>query len=85
MNLDVRSPELSLDIGQVLTLKDAAGLSIRARTGAVWVTEEGSPHDYILKPGQMLIVARDGRTVVQALERSWIALAEGPGAANDSH
>ena len=84
MNLNVRSPELALDIGQVLTLQDAAGLSIRARSGAVWVTEEGSPHDYILSPGQTLIVHRDGRTVVQALKASWIALAEGPAAANDS-
>ena len=84
MNLNVRSPELALDAGQVLTLQDAAGLSIRTRSGAVWVTEEGSSQDHVLSPGQALVVARDGRTVVQALQPSWIALAESPGAANDS-
>jgi uncharacterized protein with PhoU and TrkA domain len=76
MNLNVRSPELALDAGQVLTLDDAEGLRILARSGAVWVTEEGSSQDHIVRPGDTLVVAHPGRTVVQALQPSWIALAE---------
>ena len=47
---------------------------IHARAGSVWVTEEASSRDHILGPGEILVVGRDGRTVIQALKASWIAL-----------
>jgi hypothetical protein len=50
---------------------------------SVWVTEEGDEHDHVVGPGEALMVARNGRTIVQALKPSWISLADGPGAAND--
>jgi len=84
MNLSIRSPEIALDVGQVLSLDEATGLKIHARSGVVWVTEEGSSADHIVRPGDTLVVAHGGRTVVQALQPSWIALGEAPGAANDA-
>jgi hypothetical protein len=72
---------LTLEAGQVLSLDDAEGLRIRARTGTVWVTEEGSRKDHIVGPGDSLIVARPGRTVVQALQQARITI--GYSAAND--
>ncbi len=85
MELNLKAPVLALDAGQILTLDDAEGLHILARSGTVWVTEEGSPDDHIIGPGDTLIVAHPGRTVVQALYPAWISLAEGTGAANDPH
>ena len=85
MQLNVKAPVLALAAGQILTLDDAEGLRILARRGTVWVTEEGNPNDHIVGPGDTLIVARPGRTLVQALDCAWISLAEGDGAANDSH
>jgi hypothetical protein len=78
MQLDLASPLLALDPGQVVTLDDAAGTCIRARYGAVWVTEEGSADDYIVSPEQTHVVGRPGRTVVQAMQPAWIALRPGP-------
>ena len=83
MQVNLRKPEVSLDTGEVLTLDDAEGTRILTRTGTVWVTEEGSREDHIVGPGDTLVVARPGRTVVQALKPAWITLGEGTRAAND--
>ena len=83
MQLNLRSPELTLAAGQVLTLDDARGVRILSRTGTVWVTQEGSTKDHIVGPGDAIVVARNGRTVVQALKPAWISIGDGPRAAND--
>ena len=84
MQLNMNAPVLALEAGQVLSLDDAKGMRIRARLGTVWITQEGSRNDHIVGPGDSLVVARAGRTVVQALQAAWISIADGA-AANDSH
>jgi hypothetical protein len=83
MQVDLRSPELALRAGEVLTLDDAEGLRIASRTGIVWITQEGSRKDHIVGPGDALVVTRNGRTVVQALQSTWISIGKDPAAAND--
>lgn len=83
MRLNLKAPVLALEAGQILTLDDAEGLRILARSGTVWITEEGSPNDHIVGPGDTLIVAHPGRTLVQAIHPAWISLAEGASAANE--
>jgi Protein of unknown function (DUF2917) len=74
VELNVASPVLALDTGQVLTLDDAIGTRISARCGIVWVTEENDRKDYIVEPGEYFVVDKIGRTVVQALAPAWVAL-----------
>ena len=74
MRLQTPQPILSLETGQVVTLDDAAGRRISARSGTVWVTEEGRPHDHIVEGGDSMVVAGDGRTLVQALAPSVVAI-----------
>jgi hypothetical protein len=76
MELSVSAPELELQEGEVVILNDAEGTRIVARSGSVWVTEEGDRQDHIMGPGDARVVARPGRTVVQALSPSRIALRE---------
>jgi len=83
MQLQLKTPVISLEPGQVVTLDDAQGTRIATRIGSVWVTEEGSTRDHVVGPGDAIVVMRPGRTVVQALRQSWISLADGAGAAND--
>lgn len=83
MQVNLRSPELTLQAGQVLTLDDAQGVRILSRIGTVWITQEGSTKDHIVGPGDAIVVARNGRTVVQALRTAWISIGDGPRAAND--
>lgn len=74
MELNIKRPVLSLEAGQVVTLDDAAGHLITARSGTVWITEEGSRKDYIVGPGEGRVVGNDGRTVVQALQSAWVSI-----------
>ena len=84
MVLNVNAPELALDRGQVLTLDDAAGTCIHARTGQVWITEEGSVKDNVLGPGEVFVVGHAGRTVVQAMKPAWVSLTDCARPANDA-
>ena len=74
MDMIIEAPVLSLEPGQVVTLDDAAGVRIRAREGIVWVTYEDSHRDMIVGPGETLVVTRNGRTVVQALQPTHVAI-----------
>ena len=74
MTLNLEAPVLALEAGQVVTLDDAAGTRIEARSGVVWVTEEGDRDDHIVAPGEPLVVTHGGRTLVQALQPACIAL-----------
>ena len=74
MKLRIDQPLIALEPGQVVTLDDAAGTRVSARYGTVWVTEEGSGKDHIVKPGEDFVLGRRGRTVVQALQPAWVAL-----------
>jgi len=74
LNLNLEQPILALAPGQVLSLDDAAGTAICARAGSVWVTYEGNVHDFIVGPGECLVLERDGRTVLQALEPAFVSI-----------
>ena len=74
MRLETRQPLLTLETGQVVTLDDAAGTRICTRSGTVWVTEEGATKDHIVEPGACIVVTRAGRTLLQALAPSMVAL-----------
>jgi uncharacterized protein (AIM24 family) len=74
MQMNLKSPSLTLQSGQVVTLDDAKGVRISSRTGTVWVTEEGSTKDHIVGPGDSLTLAHGGRAVVQALQTAWISI-----------
>ena len=83
MRLNTPTPTLYLEHGEVLTLDDAEGVRIGARTGAVWVTQEGRFEDDVMSPGDAIVVANPGRTIVQALRPAWITIVPRPEAAND--
>jgi hypothetical protein len=74
MDMILERPIIALEPGQVVTLNDAQGVRIRATEGVVWVTYENSVKDMIVGPGETLTVARNGRTVVQALQPTHVAL-----------
>lgn len=74
MDLIIDAPTLALDPGQVVILDDARGVRIFAKAGTVWVTYEDSPRDLIVGPGETVVVSRNGRTVVQALDPACVHL-----------
>jgi hypothetical protein len=81
MELQLKAPTLALKQGEIVTLDDAQGVPIAASTGTIWVTQEGLYRDDIVGPGDCLVVARPGRTIVQALRSGWITIGPRAGAA----
>ena len=74
LNLEYPTPTLALDAGQVLSLDDAAGARICPQAGSVWVTYEGNVHDFIVAAGECLVLERNGRTVLQALQPAFVSI-----------
>jgi hypothetical protein len=85
MHLRLDAPVLALEAGQLFALDDARGTRIQPREGTLWITEEGEPKDFVVGPGEAFVVARAGRTLVQAVAPARVALtsANEPIAAND--
>ncbi len=85
MHLNVDSPVLELAAGQHFFLDDARGARIEPVKGTLWITEEGEPQDFVVAAGDVFLVSRPGRTVVQAMDAARVWLRdEGPRAANDA-
>ena len=78
MKLRVFSPVVSLEAGQVLALDDALGAKVQPSSARLWITEEGDYTDFVVDPGQSYEITHDGRTLVQALEPTWVTFAEAP-------
>lgn len=77
MTADAPVPALVLAPGEVYALDDAPGARICATGGTVWITEEGEIRDVVLRPGERHTVARPGRTLVHAMERSRVSICIG--------
>jgi len=76
MRLKVTSSKVVLEPGQVLSIDDAKGVRICPRGAKVWITEEGDCSDFVVNPGEDFIVSGKGRTVVQAIDTTWVDLKE---------
>ena len=61
-----------LESGRGLSFRDAAGVVLTSLTGRAWLTMEGDPRDFDLRPGVAYRIERDGLTLVNALEPSLV-------------
>lgn len=57
---------IHLDRGESLRFRHGAGTWIYAIGGVVWITEEGSPHDHVLTPGDAFELSKLGTAIVHA-------------------
>lgn len=58
----------------LLGIDDGRGLRLRVAAGAVWLTQQDDGRDVVLREGESFVIDRPGRTVVQALDPSELAL-----------
>jgi len=65
---------VELEQGDLLPLDRAKGVRISCVEGSLWLTEERGAADVVLQPGQSYEVAASGRTLVQAMARSRVAV-----------
>jgi hypothetical protein len=57
---------IELSRGKFLRLTPGAGSSVTAHAGSVWITEEDSPRDVVLRAGQSFTFRRPGLALVEA-------------------
>ena len=74
MKLNANNAVLELKPGQIVTLDDADGASVTVRTGSLWITEEGELKDIVLSPGEKRVITHPGRTLMQAMRTTWVAI-----------
>lgn len=70
---------IALDRGNVLRIRNGAGTRIRATSGVLWITEENSPDDHVLLPGDTLMLAQAGWAIVLAHRPAHVILEVPPG------
>ena len=67
MKLELQSGGLKLDRGQLLKVRDAAGSTVCALEGAVWITEDHQLKDIVLEEGQCYRLQNHGLAIVHAI------------------
>lgn len=72
---DSSAVRIPLDADGVLAIRDAAGLTLEAICGRVWVTFKGDRDDHLLAPGERLSLAGSGAVVAQALGKAELRVA----------
>ncbi|MGH2668811.1 MAG: DUF2917 domain-containing protein [Burkholderiales bacterium] len=75
MQIELFRGALRLARGQTLKVRDGAGSTLCAREGTVWITEENSPRDVVLKPGNCFRLGKPGLTIVQAFADASVSFA----------
>ena len=66
---------LALGEGNLLRVMDGQGLLVSVAQGSVWITQEGDAQDIVLEEGGSFRLARDGLTLMHALQPSRLTLA----------
>lgn len=65
---------INLQRGQFLRVVDGAGSTVTAHGGAVWITEENSARDVVLREGRSMRLRRSGVALVEAFSDASISL-----------
>ncbi len=65
---------IQLKRGELLRMQRRAGSTLRAHAGAVWVTEQASPRDVVLRAGESFRLAHPGLALVEAFSDASISI-----------
>lgn len=65
---------IDLPRGHFLRLANSAGSTLTAHAGSLWITEEDSARDFVLRAGQSLRLRKPGLALVEAFSDASISL-----------
>lgn len=57
-----------------MRVREGAGAIVTAHAGTVWITEQDSRHDVVLRPGQSFTLGRPGLALLQAFSDASISI-----------
>jgi len=62
--------EIQLTAHELFKLSgDTRDVQISAVGGHLWVTQQGDPTDYLLRPGEQMVLSRKGAVLIQGLSK----------------
>ena len=67
MQVEFETGAVKLSPNQTLRVRDAAGTTVCAVEGALWITEENQPKDIVLERGACYCLKQHGLAIVNAL------------------
>lgn len=67
MKIELKAGAVKLSPNQPLRLREAAGSTVCAVEGSVWITEENQPRDIVLEPGGCYRLRSAGLAIVNSL------------------
>jgi hypothetical protein len=67
---------IDLQRGRFLRVLDGAGSTVTAHAGAVWITEQDSPRDVVLRAGQSMKLRRAGLALVEAFSDASVSFSQ---------
>lgn len=65
---------IDLQRGKLLRVREGAGSTVTAHAGMVWITEQDSPCDVVLQPGESFTLGRPGLALVQAFSEASVVI-----------
>ncbi|MBG6078215.1 DUF2917 domain-containing protein [Polaromonas sp. CG_9.11] len=77
MNNQSNHFDLSVERNALFNVPDAAGMRIVCREGAVWITLDNDPNDYVLEAGDIFSNTEHKRALIYAMRPSSIAVTAG--------
>jgi len=66
--------KILLERGEAMPLRNAAGRTVQAHAGRVWITEENGADDVVLEAGGSHRLDRHGLAIVEALSEASISI-----------
>ena len=67
MKIELKSGAVRLTPHQTLRLREAAGSTVCAVEGSVWITEENQPRDIVLEAGKCYRLRHPGLALINPL------------------
>jgi hypothetical protein len=65
---------IRLQRGKVLRVPQAAGKTVTAHAGTLWITEQGNPRDVMLRSGERFRLIQNGLAIVEAFSDASLSL-----------
>ncbi len=85
LRLNPDGETFQLQASQFAQLCDAAGWTVRALAGMVWITQDGDTRDVVLQAGESIVLDRNGLALLSPLGDAHVSVALCAGRAAPRH
>lgn len=80
MNATISCERLQIEARTSLILGNAAGLEVSGLSGEVWLTQHGDSRDFVIRPGEHLVLSQPGSAVLSTVKRAEVLVTRREGA-----